>query len=267
MVMGDSPVALAIRGHLGAQRGSERATSPTRFQKVSALVVIAHDGDFEKSLQAKQPLRRARIEESAERIILDAVIAQVPHVIVLSSAMAHGAQPHREIIYDHTPTRELTDGFVGDILHFEQSLQRALLNATQGAGGPKVTFLRPAALVGPGIDTLITRHFEAPRLLTLKDGSRNWQFVHIDDVAQAVGMVIEKGLLGTLVVGAVTAAQPAQVVQADLSVAPESAPEHGIEAAPEVGTGVGAGVGAGLFGWRRSVRSAPRSGAIAALLR
>lgn len=204
VVVGDSPVALAIRGQLAAQRGSERATSPTRFQRVSALVVAAHDGDFEKSLQAKQPRRRALIEESAERLILDAVIGQVPHVIVVSSAMAHGAEQGREVISDDSPTRELTDGFVGDILHFELSLKRALLNATQGAGGPKLTFLRPAALVGPGIDTLITRHFEAPRLLTLKERSRNWQFVHIDDVAQAVGVVIEKGLTGTLVVGAVT---------------------------------------------------------------
>lgn len=204
VVVGDSPVALGIRGQLGAHRGSERATSPTRFQRVSALVVVAHDGDFEKSLHTKQPRRRDQIAETAERLILDAVIGEVPHVIVVSSAMAHGARPNREPIDDHTPTRELTDGFVGDILHFEHSLQRALLNATQSAGGPKLTFVRPAALVGPGIDTLITRHFEAPRLLTLKGESRNWQFVHIDDVAQAVGVVIKEGLTGTLVVGAVT---------------------------------------------------------------
>lgn len=204
VVVGDSPVALAIRAHTGAQRSSERAKSPTRFQGVSALVVVAHDADFERSLQTKQSLRRENIAARAERAILDALIAQVPHVIVVSSAMVHGARLSREIITDSAATCEIVDGFVGDIIYFEYCLQRALLNATQGAGGPELTFLRSAAMVGPGIDTLITRHFEAPRLLSLKEQSRAWQFIHIDDVARAVETVIAHRLTGTLTVGAVT---------------------------------------------------------------
>ena len=50
---------------------------------------------------------------------------------------------------------------------------------------PLVTVLRPAALVGQGVDTMITRHFEAPRLLTVRGAVREWQFVHIEDLASA----------------------------------------------------------------------------------
>lgn len=207
VVVGDSPVALAIRAYTGALRSSERAKAPTRFHGVTALVVIAHDADFENSLQMKQSVRREGIAARAERTILDALIARVPHVIVVSSAMVHGARQSREVITDSDATREVADGFVGDIIYFEHCLQQALLNATQGAGGPELTFLRSAALVGPGIDTLITRHFEAPRLLSLREQSRQWQFVHVEDVARAVETVIAQRLTGTLTVGAVTVPQ------------------------------------------------------------
>ena len=50
----------------------------------------------------------------------------------------------------------------------------------------RVTILRPAALVGPGVDTTITRHFETPRLLVLGGSEPMWQFVHVEDVASAI---------------------------------------------------------------------------------
>jgi hypothetical protein len=62
--------------------------------------------------------------------------------------------------------------------------------------------LRTAPLVGPGVDTMITRHFEAPRLLAVRGHARSWQFVHVDDVAAAVGVMLEHGLRTDHVVGA-----------------------------------------------------------------
>ena len=61
--------------------------------------------------------------------------------------------------------------------------------------------LRPAALVGPGVDTVITRHFEAPRLLALKESENAWQFCHFDDLATAVAAVLVAELDGSLTVG------------------------------------------------------------------
>ena len=42
------------------------------------------------------------------------------------------------------------------------------------------------ALVGAGVDTALTRYFEAPRLLAVKGGSPAWQLCHVDDLASAV---------------------------------------------------------------------------------
>jgi len=49
-----------------------------------------------------------------------------------------------------------------------------------------VTVVRPAALVGPGVDTYLTRHFEAPRLLVVRGTEPIWQFCHVDDLLSAL---------------------------------------------------------------------------------
>jgi nucleoside-diphosphate-sugar epimerase len=67
--------------------------------------------------------------------------------------------------------------------------------------GLAVTVVRPAALVGPDIDTVVTRHFEAPRLLTVKGGSPAWQFCHVDDLATALVATVELDLGPVVTVG------------------------------------------------------------------
>ena len=54
--------------------------------------------------------------------------------------------------------------------------------------------MRPAALVGRGIDTVTTRHFEAPRLLTVRDCAPAWQFCHVEDLASALVTVVDQGI-------------------------------------------------------------------------
>ena len=39
--------------------------------------------------------------------------------------------------------------------------------------------------MGPGADSVLTRHFESPRLLVVRGGTPRWQFCHIDDLRQA----------------------------------------------------------------------------------
>jgi nucleoside-diphosphate-sugar epimerase len=60
---------------------------------------------------------------------------------------------------------------------------------------------RPAALVGDGIDTVITRHFEAPRLLAVKGTAARWQFCHVDDLASALELVVAGQVSGAFAVG------------------------------------------------------------------
>src|SRR5260221_2937122 len=52
--------------------------------------------------------------------------------------------------------------------------------------GMAITVVRPAALVGEGIDTVITRHFESPRLLAVKGCAPRWQFCHVTDLLSPI---------------------------------------------------------------------------------
>jgi nucleoside-diphosphate-sugar epimerase len=50
------------------------------------------------------------------------------------------------------------------------------------------------------VDTVVTRHFEAPRLLTVRGAVTRWQFCHLDDLGEAVATAIASGLDGPLTV-------------------------------------------------------------------
>jgi hypothetical protein len=60
---------------------------------------------------------------------------------------------------------------------------------------------RPAALVGDIGHTLLTRHFEAPRLLVVRGCAPRWQFCHVDDLASALELAAVGVVRGDLTVG------------------------------------------------------------------
>jgi hypothetical protein len=51
------------------------------------------------------------------------------------------------------------------------------------------------------VDTLVTRHFEAPRLLAVKGCAARWQFCHIDDLVSALELAAAGRVTGELAVG------------------------------------------------------------------
>ena len=63
-----------------------------------------------------------------------------------------------------------------------------------------MTVLRPAVLVAPGLDTLLYRYFDAPRLLVPRDGRPCWQFCHVEDLASAVAAAVEHQVDGPVTV-------------------------------------------------------------------
>jgi len=202
VVVGDAPIPRAVRDALGARRVSERSHSPHRFAGARAVVVAAHLGEFERVVRVKQDQRRAEMADRAERIVLDCHIESVPHIVVISSAMVAGPRADRPLILDDDPAIAVRDGFVSDVTVFETAFLAAL-EALPEQSRPAYTILRAAAVAGPGIDTLVTRHFEAPRVLSLKGVNKHWQFVHISDVARAAARCIEAPVLGFACVGAV----------------------------------------------------------------
>lgn len=182
----------------------------TALAGARVLVLVAHPGDL-ATLVARGPADEvAATIAQAQRTLSAARDAGVAHVVVVTSAVVHGAWLDRPVIHDgddlHHPDEADRGGLVGGLLGVEAVVARASRRRT-----PLLTVLRPAALVGPGIDTFVTRHFEAPRLLTVRGAVRTWQFVHVDDVAAAARFAVDHGLTGPLTVGAPDVLTPAQV--------------------------------------------------------
>ncbi len=174
-----------------------------------AVVLVLHDADFATYVRTPVAERRSCGVAHAQRTLAASRAVGVRHLVVISSAMVHGAVPDQAVITDETPVLATADGLVGDLLAVE-----AVFAAVRRRRTPVVTVLRPAALVGPGIDTIITRHFEAPRLLTVRGSIREWQFVHVDDLASAAEYAVRHGLAGALTLGAADALSPTQVEKA-----------------------------------------------------
>jgi len=202
VVVGDGGLAERVAVGLGATHVPELPDDPSDLLRdVGALVAVAHTADF--ALETTERNRRERLVEQARRAAR-AVAAHDLHGVVVSSAMVCGAAPGRPVIGDDEPRDEVAStspGVVGRIAAFERAFEAELTAA--GPGSSRSTVLRCGALVGPGVDTLVTRHFEAPRLLVVRDTAREWQLLHLDDLVSAVRTTLAQGLLGVLTVGPV----------------------------------------------------------------
>jgi nucleoside-diphosphate-sugar epimerase len=159
---------------------------------VDALIHVAASTDLAVDLKASARTRRERATRQIQTVVISAAAAGVTHLVVVTSAMAYGASPANVVpLPEDAPlAADPDEGQVGDLLAVEQVLRAA----AEVHPGLAITVVRPAALVGPEIDTLITRHFEAPRLLTVKGGCPAWQFCHVEDLATALVTTVELNL-------------------------------------------------------------------------
>jgi nucleoside-diphosphate-sugar epimerase len=170
------------------------------LHQVDALVHLSHDADIASAVAEAPAARRSRVVREVQTLSTAAAAAGVAHLVVVTSAMVYGARADNPVpIPEDSPLRaEDTDGVVADLVEVEQLLD----TARSVHLGLTVTSVRPAALVGPGVDTIITRHFEAPRLLTLRDTTPAWQFCHVEDLARALVTVLHDDVPEAVAVGA-----------------------------------------------------------------
>ena len=128
-----------------------------------------------------------------------AAAAGVARVVIITSASVYGAQADNPVPLDEAaPLRAVPDGSgPGRLLEIE-----ALIARSRAAyPGLAVTVLRPATLVGSGEPSLVSRHFEAPRLLVVRGSTPRWQFVHVDDLAAAVALAVSGQVTGDVTLG------------------------------------------------------------------
>jgi nucleoside-diphosphate-sugar epimerase len=182
-----------------------------RLRGADVVVLLAAAADLAVALAQPPAERRDRAVRRAQAVATGAAAVGARRLVAVTSAMVLGAAADNPVpLPDDAPIGALPDvGIVGDLLEVEQVLARV----PGSHPGVSLTVLRPAALVGPGVDTVVTRHFEAPRLLLVRDALTRWQFCHTADLAEAVVTAALSDLDGALTVGCPGSLDQAEVEQ------------------------------------------------------
>ena len=174
---------------------------PALAGRLAGVDVVVH-ADFDLTPDSDARQRRAYNVRGAQTVLTAAAAGQVGRVLLVTSAMVYGARPDNQVpLPEKAPLAADADSSVaGDLLEVEQLARRS----PRANPGVAVTVVRPAALVGEdpyAVDTLVTRHFEAPRLLTVKGCAPRWQFCHIDDLTSALEFAVGGRIDGDFAVG------------------------------------------------------------------
>ena len=165
---------------------------------LSGVDVVVHT-DLDLSPESDARARRAFNVRGAQTVLTAAAAGGVGRVVLVTSAMVYGARPENPVplAEDARLSAESDDSVVGDLLEIEHLAERS----PRAHLGLEIAVARPAALVGDGVDTLITRHFEAPRLLAVKGFAARWQFCHLDDLVSALELAAVGNVNGVFAVG------------------------------------------------------------------
>jgi nucleoside-diphosphate-sugar epimerase len=171
---------------------------PTLAGRLAGVDVVVH-ADLDLAPDSEHRARRAFNVRGAQTVLTAAAAGRVGRVILLTSAMVYGARADNEVpLPENAPlTADIDSSVAGDLLEIEQLARRS----PRTHPGMELTVVRPAALVGDEIDTIGTRHFEAPRLLTVKGCAPRWQFCHIDDLVSALELAVNGEVTGQFAVG------------------------------------------------------------------
>ena len=183
-------------------------TSPALAGRLESVDVLVHRADVPSELR-DVAARREQVVRTTQTVVTSAAAAGVHRLVVITSATVYGAHADNPIPLDEdAPLRaEPDDSPVGDLLEVETLLEQARTTYP----GLEITVLRPATLVGADEPSLVSRHFESPRLLVVRESEPRWQFVHIDDLASAVELAAVGTVTGSVTVGAEGALTQEQV--------------------------------------------------------
>lgn len=160
----------------------------THLRGAHTVVHVALGTDVEVEQAVSPAQRRAESVRFAQTVLTSAVAVGARQVVVITSARVYGARPDNPVpLTEGDPVRPNPEaGPAMDLAAVEDVVERA----RSSYPGVRFVLVRPATVVGDGVDTPVSRHFAAPRLLTIRDTEPLWQFVHVDDLASAVATVV-----------------------------------------------------------------------------
>ena len=171
---------------------------PALAGRLSDVDVVVHTAvDYSPDSDAR--VRRAFNVRGAQTVLTAAAAGGVGRVVLVTSAMVYGARPDNPVpLPESAPLSVDSDeSVVSDLVEIEHLAERS----ARAHLGLQISIARPAALVGDGIDTLVTRHFEAPRLLAVKGCAARWQFCHVEDLVSALELAVAGKVTGEFAVG------------------------------------------------------------------
>lgn len=196
----------AVFQHLHAEK-SVSAIVDVDLTEPDQLLPVALEGSgvvvhcaLEPALDRDEDTSFGRVVH-ASRNLLDAVAKVGAHkLVVVSSAMVYGAHPDNDLpLAEDAPLRANPDfPWAYQLMLVEQLVEEW----ADGHPAVTVTVLRPAIMLGPGIEGLMSCHLQSPRLPLIRGQSAPLQFVHVDDVAAAVRRAATTDLPGTFNVAA-----------------------------------------------------------------
>ncbi|MGH9391766.1 MAG: NAD-dependent epimerase/dehydratase family protein [Vicinamibacteria bacterium] len=115
---------------------------------------------------------------------------QIRKIIFASTTMVYGAQATNPnyLTEEHTLRGDRSDRFIRDRIEVEEMVKSFRSKQKETV----VTVLRPCWVMGPTVDNFVTRFFGRPVVATLLGYDHLLQFVHEDDLFDALEIVIEK---------------------------------------------------------------------------
>ncbi|MDT0306270.1 NAD-dependent epimerase/dehydratase family protein [Streptomyces sp. DSM 44917] len=178
----------------GAARDAGARELREEADPVDVVVHLALDLE----LGSDPAARTAYNVRGAQTVLTAAAAAGVRRVVLCTSAMVYGALADNDVpLAEDAELRATADATcLGDLLEIEHLARRA----PRVHPGLNVTVLRPALLVG-GVDTVLTRYFESPRLLVVAGTRPRWQFCHVEDLVGALEFAALERVDGELAVG------------------------------------------------------------------
>lgn len=149
--------------------------------------VVVHD-PLPEGLSTRGERAHAAAVEGTRRLLAAAAQAGVRRIVHVSSAMTYGAHPDNDVpLTEESPLRAGPDFDYG----YHHLLAEEVV-AEWSAQHPEVAVvvLRPATVLEPESDDLVSRHLESPRLPLVKGLQPPVQFVALDDVVSAVHLAV-----------------------------------------------------------------------------
>lgn len=163
----------------------------TRFTDIDVVIHLAFIMD---PIRDEKTMRDVNVNGS-QTVFKAAGRAGVPKVIYTSSAIVYGAHPDNKIpLSEDAPLRANLDfSYAAHKLEVEYVVREVAEEFPDLA----FTLFRPAIVFGPNVDNAWSHALELPVLFAVRDHSPPLQFVHEQDVANAIHYAVSNDLRGT----------------------------------------------------------------------